>query len=207
MAGFLEGITIQNGALYFGAADQVAARVPNVAPARWRARGMRINLISASTAFGLLPCPGSDCLTFTFGVHDGDDPASDVLSYELPSMAVTGAGDMVLLHGRVPVTTTAPIGQEARYRVFYHDNRGLQDGAVLHAGSPVLKAVFCSSTPPETTPTAENYFHVDFSKTCPQPAFQDYGTAFADPNGASIWFAHAFATPSGFKMVGGMVTP
>jgi hypothetical protein len=71
--------------------------------------------------------------------------------------------------------------------------------ALAAAGSPVLKAIYCANGTTETTPTAENYFHVYGTAACPQTNYQDYGTA--------IWIAHAYATPSGFRMVRGKVTP
>jgi hypothetical protein len=93
--------------------------------------------------------------------------------------------------------------------VFYHDNRGLQDGALLHAGSSVLKDTYCANQTTETTPTAENYFHITYGDAVckSQKNFQDYGTATVDGNGTDLWLAHAYATASGFKMVAGKVTP
>ena len=208
MNGFREGVTFQNGALYFSAADLAAARKPNVAPARYRARGMRIDVTSTKSNFSLAQCPGSGCLDFSFGIRDGDDGEKDTFSYEMPSLAVTGKGDMVVVHGRAPVSK-ASIGQEARYRVYYHDQRGLQDGAVLHTGSPALTGIFCQNGSAETTPTVENYFHIYYGDSVckSQKNFQDYGTAFSDPDGTSVWVAHAFAVSSGYKMIVGKVTP
>jgi hypothetical protein len=125
----------------------------------------------------------------------------------MPSMAVNKSGDMIVVHSRVPIKTSKPIAQEVRYRIFYHDQRGLRDGAVLHAGSDVLAARFCSKQQTDTVPTPISYFHE--GGPCPgDPARgQDYATAVADPNGPDFWLAAAFAQSGNFKMVAGKVTP
>jgi hypothetical protein len=209
MGGFAEGAVFQSGKLYFAGADQVAKRTPNVAPARFMVRGVRIDVSTTANGLTLPACPSAGCLIYSFGAHDGDDATGDLLSYEMPSMAVNKAGDMLIVHGRAPVMMSKPIGQEVRYRIFYHDARGLRDGAVLHAGSDVLAAKFCTKQTFETVATPENFIHLQWpDATCPhQPQFQDYGTAVVDANGTDFWVAHAFAQSGAFKMAAGKVTP
>jgi hypothetical protein len=200
--GYGESLTLLNGQLYYAGALQTAGRVANTTPAQYVVRGLRLAVTQLTNGtFAVASCPGSGCLQFTFGLHDGNDPAGALWSYELPSMAVNAAGDMVVVHGRVPIfNLPASVGQEARYRVFYPDNRGLQDGTLLRGGSTVLKLVGCNDTKSVTA----NYFH-----TCLPGPFQDFATAAADPDGQSIWVAHAFAdkTLGNYKFVNGKVTP
>jgi len=209
MGGYREGATFQDGKLYFAATVLAAKRVPNQSPARYSVRGVRVDVTSTDAAFSLAACPSGGCLTFTFGMRDDGDPSKALVSYELPSMAVTSAGDMVVVHGRVPVSNIA-LPQEARYRVYYHGAAGLQGGAVLHAGTAVITDKFCVNNTTETAATAENMVHVQYKKTggCPsQTAFQDYGNAFADPNGKDVWMALAFSSGTKYTMTAGKVTP
>ncbi len=207
-SGFGEGATFQAGKLYFAGADRVAERKPNVEPERFMVRGVRIDVSSSATGFALAPCPSQGCLVFEFGGHDMDDATGDLLSYELPSMTVNKAGDMLVVHGRTPVKTAHPFPQEARYRIFYHDARGLRDGALLHAGTDVLTGVFCAKPKSDTLPTAENFFHVHgAAEGCSDQRHQDYASAVVDPDGTDFWLALAFAEKNTFKFVAGKVTP
>jgi hypothetical protein len=215
MNGFREAAIFQAGKVYFSAADQVAARKPDVGPARFMTRVMRIDVSTTATGVALAHCPGPGCLTLAFGERDGGDAAGDLLSYEMPSIAVNAAGDMLIVHARVPVTTAKPVPQEVRYRVFYHDQRGLQDGALLHAGDRVLTQIYCTRQGAERVATPENYYHLigPFTdaagvKVCPgQRTGQDYATAAVDANGTDFWMTHAFAHSGAYKMAAGKVTP
>ena len=158
------------------------------------------------------PCPSaSGCLDFDFGLHALEDAPGDELSYDLASLVPDKAGNMVLVYGRVPVKMATPIGQEARYSVFYDDARGLARSRLIQPGGAVLKGNFCANGKTDKTATAENYFHIWYgSDTCTtQPDFQDYGTAAIDPDGKSVWIAHAYAdgTTKRFKMVAAKLTP
>jgi hypothetical protein len=210
MAGFVDGVTYQNNNLYFAGADSVANRSPDHYPERWRVRGMRLEVSSTSSHFDIANCPASNCLDFTFGQQDADDATNDLLSYEMPSMAVDAAGDMVIVHGRVPIVVATTKGQETRYRVYYSDNRALQGGTVLNLGSPLLTDKFCTGGVTESQATADSFYHVQYAVAggCPtQRYFQDYGSAFSDPDGKHVWMAHAFAAPGGYTMVAGEVQP
>jgi hypothetical protein len=210
-SGFREAIHFQNGKLYLGSAVSVAARVPNVSPERWHVRGVRIPIASTSN-LKVGPCPGtSGCLDFDFGLHALEDAPGDELSYELGSLVPDKDGNMLLVYGRVPVKMNNPIGQEARFSIYYNDSRGLVRSRLIHAGGTVLKDTFCSGGNMETTPVAENYFHIWYGDSVcnSQSHFQDYGTAAVDPDGKSFWIAHAYAdgTLKTFKMVAAKITP
>jgi hypothetical protein len=206
--GFGEGATFQAGKLYFAGADRVAERKPNMEPERFMVRGVRVDVSSTANGFALAPCPSQGCLVFEFGGHDMDDAPGDLMSYELPSMSVNNAGDMIVVHGRTPVKTANPLPQEARYRIFYHDARGLRDGALLHAGTDVLKGIFCGPPKSDTVPTAENFMHVHGgAEGCSDQRHQDYSSAVVDPDGSDFWVALAFAEKNTFKFVAGKVTP
>jgi hypothetical protein len=212
-SGFREAIHFQNGKLYMGSAVSVAARVPNVSPERWHVRGVRIPV--SSTGNGSLkagPCPGtSGCLDFDFGLHALEDAPADELSYEMASLVPDKDGNMLLLYGRVPVKMKNPIGQEARFSIYYNDPRGLVRSRLIQPGGTVLKDFYCSGGNKETTAIAENYFHIwygdDVCST--QKDYQDYGTAAIDPNGKSFWVVHSYADgPSkSYKIVGARIVP
>ena len=209
--GFKESLHFRAGRLYLGGAVLVTDRVPNVAPARWHARGVRIPI---STAAGLKagPCPATPgCLDFDFGLHALEDAPGDELSYDMTSLAPDASGNMVLVYGRVPVTMTKPIGQEARFSIYYSDSRGLMRSRLIHAGGVVLKDFYSAGGVTESTATAENYWHVWYTKDgCQgQKHFQDYATAAVDPDGKSFWIVHAYAEAltKKFKMVGAKVVP
>jgi hypothetical protein len=213
--GFTEAIHFCDGKLYMGGAVSVANRVPDISPQRWHVRGVRIPV--ASDVAGKVkagPCPTTPgCLDFDFGLHALEDAPADELSYELASLAPNGTGDMLLVYGRVPVKMANPIGQEARFSVYYNDARALVRSRLIQGGSTVLKDIYCNGGQSETTPTAENYFHVynwnDNEPCSTQEDFQDYGTAAVDPDGKSFWVAHAYAdgTTNKFKMVGAKIVP
>jgi len=212
-SGFREAIHFQNSKLYLGSAVSVADRVPNVSPERWHVRGVRIPIASTSN-LKVGPCPNmSGCLDFDFGLHALEDAAADELSYELGSLVPDKDGNMLLVYGRVPVKMKNPIGQEARFSIYYNDSRGLVRSRLIQAGGTVLKDKYCSGSTQETTAVAENYFHIWYASTssgCPtQSDFQDYGTAAVDPDGKSFWVAHAYAdgASKSFKIVGAQITP
>jgi hypothetical protein len=209
--GFTESLHFRAGRLHLGGAVLVTDRVPNVAPARWHTRGVRIPI---STTAGLKagPCPATPgCLDFDFGLRALEDAPGDKLSYDMASLAPDASGNMVLVYGRVPVTMTKPIGQEARFSIYYNDSRGLMRSRLIHAGGVVLKDFYCAGGVTESTATAENFWHVWYATTgCQsQKHFQDYATAAVDPDGKSFWVVHAYADAgtNTFKMVGAKVVP
>jgi hypothetical protein len=209
--GYTEGIHFQSGKLYLGGAVLVSDRVPKVAPARWHARGVRIP-ISTSGGLKAGPCPAtSGCLDFDFGKHALEDAPGDVLSYDMTSLVPDQSGNMILVYGRVPVTMAKPIGQEARFSLYFNDSRGLLRSRLIQAGSVVLKDFYCAGGVTETTATVENYWHVWYAKNgCQgQKHFQDYATAAVDSDGKSFWVVHAYADAATgkFKMVGAKVVP
>jgi hypothetical protein len=210
-SGFREAIHFRFSKLYLGGAVSVADRVPNVSPERWHVRGVRIPIANTSN-LKVGPCPGtSGCLDFDFGLHALEDAAADELSYELGSLVPDRDGNMLLVYGRVPVKMKNPIGQEARFSIYYNDSRALVRSRLIQAGGAVLKDKYCSGGNKETTAVAENYFHIWYgSDDCEsQTDFQDYGTAVVDPDGKSFWVAHAYAdgTSKSFKIVAAKITP
>jgi hypothetical protein len=210
-SGFREAVTYWNSSLYLACGVKRAERVPNVSPERWAVRGLRLPVWATPTGWRVGPCPGVGCLDFTFGSRADDDAPGDVWSYEMPSLAVNDDGDMAIAFGRVPISTSASAGQEARYTLYYHDERGLQGSRLVQAGDVVLQDFYCKDNTREPVATAENFWHVWFAAgSClTQRHYQDYGTAVVDPDGIHFWFAHAHADAArgGFKMVGGMIEP
>src|SRR5262249_2354109 len=141
------------------------------------------------------PCPGPNCLDFSFGTRGPGDGSDDLWSYEMSSLAVNDNGDMAMVFGRVPLFSAAGKVQEARYSVYYDDSRGLQGSQVLQEGDTVLKDKYCSGGVTDPVATAENFWHIWYgSDDCStQSDYQDYGTAVVDADGKHFWFAHSFA--------------
>jgi hypothetical protein len=203
---FAEGVHLQGGYLSFATADEVAERIANKQPARYVVRVQRISIMNRGNAFSVRQCPMNNvpCPTLFFSTRDADDASTNVWGYEMASLAVNDAGNMVIVHGRVPFQTGAGArGQEARYRIFYADNR-LTDGAVLRIGDKVLTSKIRTNGTLDEDPTTENYKHVDYMY---QNDFLDYGNIVADPVDGSFWMAHAYATSGGFYSIAGHVVP
>jgi hypothetical protein len=71
---------------------------------------------------------------------------SDTVTNECPSITVTKDGHIVIVHGRRGYST--PLNHEARYSVWYADNRGFQAGEVIGPGEYLPNAPqYCGSPP------------------------------------------------------------
>lgn len=170
--------------LYLAGNLHVEDRVPSKRPARYSVRVVRLPLIlgpAGRPAPSTLPSRGF--IDTYFGKRAPSDGATDRVSYEVPSVAVTQQGDMVFVYGRVPVVTAAPLFQEARYSVFYRDARGLQRSRVLQAGEWLPMSPYNDST---VIPTVRPF--IDGGRKL------DHTSATVDPvDDRTVWMAAAFA--------------
>ncbi|HEX6737841.1 MAG TPA: hypothetical protein VF310_06210 [Vicinamibacteria bacterium] len=217
LSAFREGIHYRGGSLYLAGGILAEERVPDVAPERWRVRGLRLPVFETQDGWRVGPCPGPECLDFDLGYNASDDDEGDIWSYEMGSMAVNEDGDMIVVFGRVPIHIKSSRGQEVRYAIHYRDSRGLQGSRALQEGDTTLRDTFCDGGVKEHNPTVEPYWHAWRDETdsggtvvCEdQDDYQDYANATVDPTGKAFWIvhAHADATRSGYRMVGGKVVP
>ena len=170
--------------LYLAGHLKVEDMVANVRPARYSVRVVRIPLILGTAG---LPAPSTlpsrGFLDTYFGLHATSDAASDRVSYEVPSVAVTQDGNMVFVYGRIPVQTASPLFPEARYSVYYADARGLSRSRLLKAGEWMPTARFDSLA---TTVTVRPFVNGGGKL--------DHTSASVDPvDDRTVWIAAAFA--------------
>ncbi|MCU0626408.1 MAG: hypothetical protein MUF21_07985 [Gemmatimonadaceae bacterium] len=173
---------VRRGAfLYFASYRKVADVVKNVRPARYAIRVVRVPLALAADG-APTPGTGSGFLDDEFGGRATTEPSSARLSYEVPALAVTRDGHMVVVYGRVPVSGTGATAHEVRYSVWYADSRGLQHSRLLRAGQWLPTARLDSTW---TAAVPIPYFG---------PQKLDHASASVDPvDDETVWMAHAFA--------------
>jgi hypothetical protein len=202
---FREGAIFRNWKPHLAGAKLMADRDPGVKPARFNARVLRVPMaINEAYLPVIVPEEAHGYLDLSFGLNAPEDNPNDVVSYEVPSLAVNQRGDMLVVFGRVPVTTAAPLPQEARYSLIYNDERGLARSRLLMAGETVMMHTLSDTS----TATPVTYFRIYDAN---DGDFLDLANASVDPaDDFSFWMAHEFAkngsTP-GFRMVMGKVTP
>lgn len=113
-----------------------------------------------------------------------DDHPDDKISYEASTIAVNKDGHMVILFCRAEHETQAPLYPQARYSIFYADNRGLQGSRVLQEGTG------------PSYPKAIPFNHLD------------YQTAVVDPSDdKTVWMISEFSDNGTYKTVVAKVKP
>ena len=136
-------------------------------------------------------------LDHTFGKNAPEDAPGDLVSYELPALAVNKNGVMVMVYGRVGVTTQTPLFPEARYSVYYPNEARQRRSRLLQKGDFLPTFVHDG----ETKETARHY--VDKKVI-------DYASAVVDPrDDLTVWMIHKFADKAedGYKTSVGAVRP
>ena len=126
-----------------------------------------------------------------------EDAADDLVSYEVPALAVNKNGVMVMVYGRVGVTTKTSLFPEARYSVYYPNEARQRRSRVLQNGDFLPTFVHKD----ETKATARHYVN---------KGVIDYATAVVDPrDDLTVWMIHEFAgkAKDGYKTVVGVVRP
>ncbi|MES3035962.1 MAG: hypothetical protein V4813_18305 [Gemmatimonadota bacterium] len=174
----------RGNSLYLAGHLKVTDAVANTRPARYSVRMVRVPLTLGSTG---RPVPNTVAangfLDTYFGKRAPSDANTDLVSYEVPSVAVTSAGDMVFVYGRTPVQVAGSLFPEARYSVYYADSRGLRRSRVLQAGEWLPTA---PSDDAATTATVVPFVN--------GPSKLDHTAATVDPvDDQTVWMAAAFA--------------
>jgi hypothetical protein len=193
--------------IYFTWMKNIEPRVANGKNALWQIRVVRLPLKSLDTTPTASTEEADGYLYRIVGVgnHAPDDNAGDRVSYEIPTMAVNKHGHMVILYCRVGYEadglhypdTTNLVSPEARYSVYYADNRGLRHSRVLHKGKKLL---VWTNDADEVADTAETIYTPEYRL--------DYQTAVIDPSDdLTIWMSSEFAGQDGYKTVVGKVNP
>jgi hypothetical protein len=192
------GAVYRDGKIYFACMRKVTDRVTDQGGPRMSVRLVRIPVKKTSaSSIQASTDPAAGFLDHTFGRNAPEDDPDDLVSYEMPALAVGKNGVMVVAYGRVGVTTKVPLFPEARYSVYYPNEKAQRRSRVLKAGNFVPTFVH----PDESKPTDTHYFDA--------PGI-DYGTSVVDPvDDSSAWMAHEFANKArgGFKTVVGVVKP
>ncbi len=201
--GFLRvGALYRNGRIHFTFPKVVTPRVADGKNGRQSVRVVRVPIVDLAYTPRASGSAGDGFLDTFFGRSAPEDAPGDLVSYEEPSIAVTGNGDMVIVYGRVGYETQTDLFPEVRYSVYYADSRGLQRSRLLAAGNYMPTDVKSGETA-QTITTPDNRM--------------DHSCAVADPADAGVvWIIHQFADSArgqsptamdGYRTVVGRVRP
>jgi hypothetical protein len=203
-----------NGKLHLVCVKKELDRSCNNHPPRYSVRVIRIPIEIIDPGLpGTTPQPQASIdpvkgfIDDTIGTIALEDAEGDLVSCELPAIAVNRYGHMLIVYGRVGVDTADPLGQEARYSVWYDDVRGLQHSNILKAGETLLTSSHTCEIAPgsymtELAPTATSYHD--------HPFVVQSVNADVDPmDDESIWMIHTYANliAGHFRTVVGKVKP
>ncbi|MES2772535.1 MAG: hypothetical protein V4722_00030 [Bacteroidota bacterium] len=190
--GFISnGAYIRNNNLYFVYHYTATDRIPDQKPARLKVRYVRIPLSISNSELHM--SKGTGYLHWGFGRNATTDAPGDLVSYEEPCMAINKKGDFLMGYGRVGVTTRDTLFPEARYSIFYANEKEQRRSAVLKKGESFPVQVHDGET------VATVYSHADRLH---------YAAASPDPLDNSFWIIHIYAGPSkSYKVVLGKIKP
>jgi len=196
----LKAPVYRNGTIYGTSMVEVTPLVPNQKPQRMCVRVLRIPVEKVSQA--AINVPSNKLSDICFGRSAVDDAPTDLISYELPAIAVTKAGDMIIVYGRIGIETVQTLYPQVRYSAWYHGEAKRRWSRVMQLGNwalPATKHTYGGQT--ETIATATHYY---------DKGRLDFAAATVDPvDDATIWMIHAFGSQSygGLKAVIAKVKP
>lgn len=145
---------------------------------RYSIRVVRIPLAPSGSDLNPSTNPADGYRDQIFGRNSPQDDPSDRFSYDRPSLAVNGNGDILIGYRRMPFASTPPLFPEARYSLWRVADSRPSPSALLHAG-----AAACTDQ-------------------------LDYTTTTVDFNDSSFWVALPFANSSGhFDTAIGVIVP
>jgi len=180
------GAVYRNGRIHF----VCVKKVQEGAPERYSVRVVRIPVAVSANAISASTTGAQGFLDWFFGRNALEDAPSDLVSYELPSMAVNKEGEMLFGYGRSPVQTQNPLMPEARYTLWYAGEAKQRRSHLLQAGS---------YQPVKDGAPINFYGKGDFTSTVVDPA-----------DDKTFWTALFYGDPSrpgAFKTVIGKVAP
>jgi hypothetical protein len=179
--GFIRGsVVLQSGKIFYAYSSDAWCKLMTPAPTDCplKVRVVAVNVSWSNAKFML-----SKTLDIPFGHNGPGDAPSDLVSYEMPSLEVTKNGDVVIAYLRRPVTTAAPLFNEARYSVLYHAESTTRPSAILKKGE-------------------------GSASESPGKAHLDLAGQSLDPDGSTVWVTHAYARADGrYGQAWGAVKP
>jgi len=197
------GAVYRGGEIYFTCMTKITERVADEGGPRMSVRVLRIPVKKISaTSIKASADKTAGFLDHFFGRSAPEDAPDDLVSYEVPALAVNKNGVMVIVYGRVGVTTKATLFPEARYSVYYPNEASQRRSRVLQKGDFLPTFVHAG----ETKATATHYIDPQSAKN----GGMDYATAVVDPaDDRTVWMIHKFANKAwgGYKTGAGVVKP
>jgi len=150
---------------------------------RYSVRVVRVPVKSTLTSLTASTDPADGFIDHFFGLNATGDPPDSRVSYERPSVAVNGRGDMLFAYGRYPFSGPSPaLFPEARYSLWRAGEPKQLRSRVLKAGEAANSRSIISKL--------------------------DYSTAVVDPSDdKSFWVALTYNSTVGYRTVFGKITP
>ena len=179
----------RNKTLYIAGHVTVTDRVPNVQPPRLSIRTLRFPFTTVSKS--QISVDHAAVVDWIFGKNAPTDAPGDLVSYDVPGMAVNKNGDAIYVYGRTGVVTAQPLPPEVRYTVWAHGEGKPRRSALLQPGEYQPMWFYDPpdpssgpATPPETTKTAITHGILKV----------DYATAVIDAaDDETFWVIHEYA--------------
>ena len=192
--------TFRNDKLHLLSVRMISKRVYNKRPARLSVRYMRLPVAYGPSGTPLLRGPGSPSFIDTwFGKSALEDSPGDLVSYEIPALAVNKHDHVLIVYGRIGVKTENVLYPEARYSIFYGDSRGLYRSRLLKAGDFRPKKKHTVGGKEETVETP----------ITPNGALSSVNADVDPTNDETLWMIHAFGSKrvQNYEPVIGKVKP
>jgi hypothetical protein len=177
--------------LYLSGSVLLNDRIPNVRPAQYSVRIVRIPFSAISPAALTVNDNGVVDVSFS-GIRQTDAP-SDLVSCESPHIAVNKNSDVIFVYGRTGIQTVQPLPPEVCYTLWYHNDAKQRQSALLQAGSWQPMWTYKGEQTPTVMTTANKL---------------DYATAVVDPvDDTTFWVSHEYAdsTTSSWVTVIGVI--
>lgn len=124
----------RDGKVYLVWMKKDVAPTPNGVNGLYSIRLVRLPLKSLATKPTASVKAADGFLYRNFGRNAAQDDPDDLVSYERPEITVNSDGHIVIVYGRVGYQTKVDLFPEARYSVYYDDERGLRPSRLLHVG-------------------------------------------------------------------------
>jgi hypothetical protein len=179
----------RNKALNIAGGLSITDRVPNVQPPRLSIRTIRVPFSIVSKA--QIAIDHANVRDWVFGKNAPSDASNDLVSYDVPGVAVNKHGDAIYVYGRTGVVTAAPLFPEVRYTVWAHGENQPRRSALLQPGEYQPKWFYDPPDPSEGPPTPPETVKTSITHAILKV---DYATAVIDPaDDETFWVIHEYA--------------
>jgi hypothetical protein len=197
------GPVVRAGKVYLVSSVTISPRVPDVRPGRLSVRMIRVPVEVSGSTLTASSSPAKGYLDRFFGLRSADDAPTDLVSYEVPGIAVNSSETIAFVYGRVGVETAKPLFPETRYSFWYKGEAKQRGSKLLQKGEFQPTRIWVG----ETQQTAETFE----CEGCGKFAHRvEYSTAVVDPiDDKTFWVIHEFADKdtNGWRTVVGKVKP